>query len=53
MLKVSSNATTTLPVVQGGHLLDRILGTPPDPARKNIKTIDPDIREQLADRQTL
>lgn len=54
VLKVSANGTTTSPVVRGAFVLDRILGTPPDPPPRNVPALEPDtrgattIREQLA-----
>lgn len=54
VLKVSANGTTTSPVVRGAYVLDRILGTPPDPPPRNVPALEPDtrgattIREQLA-----
>lgn len=53
VLKVTSNGTTTSPVMRGAWVLDRILGTPPAPPPDNVSAIDPDtrgattIREQL------
>jgi hypothetical protein len=54
VLKVTSNGTTTSPVLRGAWVMDRILGTPPPPPPDNVSAIDPDIRgaktirEQLA-----
>ena len=54
VLKVTSNGTTTSPVIRGAWVLDRILGTPAPPPPENVAAIDPDIRgastirEQLA-----
>ncbi len=53
VLKVSANGTTTSPVVRGAYLLDRILGTPPDPPPKNVKAIEPDIRGATTIREQL
>jgi hypothetical protein len=44
VLKVSANGTSTSPVVRGAYLLDRILGTPPDPPPANVPALEPDIR---------
>jgi hypothetical protein len=59
ILKVTSNGTTTSPVIRGAWVLDRILGTPPQPPPDNVSAIDPDIRgaktirEQLAKHRTV
>ena len=53
LLKVSANGTTTSPVVRGAYLLDRILGTPPDPPPKNVAAIEPDIRGATTIREQL
>lgn len=53
VLKVSANGTTTSPIVRGAYVLERILGTPPDPPPSNVPAVEPDtrgattIREQL------
>lgn len=54
VLKVTANGTLTSPVLRGAWVLDRILGTPPNPPPADISPIEPDIRgastirEQLA-----
>jgi hypothetical protein len=53
VLKVSANGTTTSPVVRGAYVLDRILGTPPDPAPKDVAAIEPDIRGTTTIREQL
>jgi len=53
VLKVSANGTTTSPVVRGAYMLDRILGTPPDPPPKNVPTVEPDIRGATTIREQL
>ncbi len=53
LLKVSANGTITSPVVRGAYLLDRILGTPPDPPPKNVAAIEPDIRGATTIREQL
>jgi hypothetical protein len=53
LLKVSANGTTTSPVVRGAYLLERILGTPPDPPPKNVAAIEPDIRGATTIREQL
>ncbi len=53
ILKVSANGTTTSPVVRGAYVLDRILGTPPDPPPSNVPSVEPDIRGATTIRQQL
>jgi hypothetical protein len=53
VLKVSANGTTTSPVVRGAYVLDRILGTPPDPPPSNVPAVEPDIRGATTIRQQL
>jgi hypothetical protein len=53
VLKVSANGTSTSPVVRGAYVLDRILGTPPDPPPKNVPAIEPDIRGATTIREQL
>lgn len=54
ILNVTSNGTTTSPVVRGVFLLDQLLGTPAPPPPPDVPPIEPDIRgastinEQLA-----
>ena len=53
-LNVTSNGTTTSPVVRGVFVLDQLLGTPAAPPPPDVPPIEPDIRgastiqEQLA-----
>jgi len=59
VLKLTTNATYTSPVKRGAWLLERILGTPPNPPPPNVAAIEPDIRgavtirEQLAKHQSV
>ena len=53
VLKVSANGTTTSPVVRGAYVLERMLGTPPDPPPKNVPAIEPDIRGATTIREQL
>lgn len=53
VLKVSANGTTTSPVVRGAFVLDRVLGTPPDPPPKNVPAVEPDIRGSTTIREQL
>jgi hypothetical protein len=53
VLKVTSNGTTTSPVMRGAWVLDRILGTPPAPPPDGVSAIDPDIRGATTIREQL
>ncbi len=59
VLKVTANGTSTSPVIRGAWVLDKILGTPPNPPPANVSSLDPDtrgtttIREQLAKHRQL
>jgi hypothetical protein len=53
VLKVTSNGTTTSPVMRGAWVLDRLLGTPPAPPPDNVSAIDPDIRGATTIREQL
>ena len=53
ILKVTSNGTTTSPVMRGAWVLDRLLGTPPAPPPDNVPAIDPDIRGATTIREQL
>ena len=53
VLKVSANGTSTSPVVRGAYVLDRLLGTPPDPPPKDVPAIEPDIRGATTIREQL
>ena len=53
VLKVSANGTSTSPVVRGAYVLERILGTPPDPPPKSVPAIEPDIRGATTIREQL
>lgn len=44
ILKVTSNGTTTSPVVRGAWVMDRLLGMPPPPPPPNVPAVEPDIR---------
>ena len=54
ILNITSNGTTTSPVVRGVWILERLLGTPAPPPPPDVPAIEPDIRgastiqEQLA-----
>jgi hypothetical protein len=59
ILNVTSNGTTTSPVVRGVWVLDRLLGTPAPPPPPDVPAIEPDIRgastiqEQLAKHRSI
>ncbi len=53
ILKVSANGTTTSPVIRGKWVLERILGTPPDPVPPGVPAIEPDIRGATTIREQL
>lgn len=44
ILKVTSNGTTTSPVIRGAWIMDRLLGDPPPPPPDKVPAIAPDIR---------
>lgn len=44
LLKVSSNGTTTSPVVRGAWMMERLIGNPPPPPPTNVPAVEPDIR---------
>ncbi len=53
ILKVTANGTNTSPVMRGVWILERILGTPPQPPPAGIPGIEPDIRGAETLRQIL
>ena len=53
VLKVTANGTNTSPVVRGAWVLDRILGTPPDPPPGGVPAVEPDIRGATTIREQL
>ncbi|MEY3853102.1 MAG: hypothetical protein RI910_2082 [Verrucomicrobiota bacterium] len=44
ILKVTSNGTTTSPVVRGAWVMERIIGEPPPPPPAKVPAVEPDIR---------
>ncbi|MDA1164148.1 MAG: DUF1592 domain-containing protein [Planctomycetota bacterium] len=44
ILKVTSNGTTTSPVVRGAWIMDRLVGSPPPPPPASVPAVEPDIR---------
>ena len=59
ILNITSNGTTTSPVVRGVWVLERLLGTPAPPPPPDVPAIEPDIRgastiqEQLAKHRSI
>ncbi len=53
ILNLTSNGTTTSPVVRGVFLLDHILGTPAPPPPPDVPPIEPDIRGASTIKQQL
>jgi hypothetical protein len=59
VLNITSNGTTTSPVVRGVWVLERLLGTPAPPPPPDVPAIEPDIRgattiqEQLAKHRSI
>lgn len=44
ILNLTSNGTTTSPVIRGVWVLEHLLGTPPSPPPPDVPAIEPDIR---------
>ena len=59
ILNITSNGTTTSPVVRGTWILEQLLGTPAPPPPPDVPAIEPDIRgastikEQLAKHRSI
>ncbi len=53
ILKLTANGTTTSPVPRGAFVIDRILGTPPEPPPANVSAIEPDVRGTTTVREQL
>ena len=53
VLKVTADGTRTSPILRGKWVLDRILGTPPQPPPPGVPPIEPDIRGATTIRQQL
>ena len=51
--KVTSNGTTTSPVIRGAWVMDRLLGDPPPPPPPSIPAVEPDIRGAKTMREIL
>ena len=44
VLKVTTNGTTTSPVVRGAWVMERLIGQPPPPPPPSVPAVEPDIR---------
>lgn len=53
VLKVTSNGTTTSPVVRGAWITERILGQPVPPPPPSVPAVEPDIRGATTIREQL
>jgi hypothetical protein len=53
ILKVTSNGTSTSPVVRGAWIMDRLLGEPPPPPPASVPAVEPDIRGAQTIRELL
>lgn len=53
VLKVTSNGTTTSPVVRGAWIMDRLLGDPPPKPPASVPAVEPDIRGAATIRELL
>jgi len=53
ILKLTSNGTTTSPVIRGAWVMRKIMGDPPPPPPKSVPAIEPDIRGASTIRQQL
>ncbi|MCA9033050.1 MAG: DUF1588 domain-containing protein, partial [Planctomycetaceae bacterium] len=53
MMKVTSNGTSTSPVVRGAWIMERLIGQPPPPPPKSVPAVEPDIRGAKTIRELL
>lgn len=53
ILKVTTNGTTTSPVVRGAWVMERLIGEPPPPPPPNVPAVEPDIRGAKTIREVL
>ncbi|MEO8495983.1 MAG: DUF1592 domain-containing protein, partial [Planctomycetota bacterium] len=53
ILKVTSNGTTTSPVVRGAWIMERLIGDPPPPPPTAVPAVEPDIRGAKTIRELL
>ena len=53
ILKLTTNATYTSPIMRGAWVLDRLLGMPPSPPPPDVEAIEPDIRGAVTLREQM
>ena len=53
ILKVTSNGTSTSPVIRGAWIMERLIGQPPPPPPKSVPAVEPDIRGAKTIRELL
>jgi hypothetical protein len=53
ILKLTTNATYTSPIMRGAWLLEKIMGTPPHPPPPDVAAIEPDIRGAVTIREQM
>jgi hypothetical protein len=53
ILKLTTNATYTSPIMRGAFVLDRLLGMPPSPPPSDVEAIEPDIRGAVTLREQM
>lgn len=53
ILKITSNGTSTSPVVRGAWIMDRLIGQPPPKPPASVPAVDPDIRGAKTIRELL
>jgi hypothetical protein len=53
ILKVTTNGTTTSPVVRGAWVMERLIGEPPPPPPPSVPAVEPDIRGAKTIRELL
>ena len=53
ILKITTNATYTSPIMRGAWVLDRLLGMPPSPPPPDVEAIEPDIRGAVTLREQM
>ena len=53
LLKVTSNGTSTSPVVRGAWVMERLLGEPPPPPPTSVPAVEPDIQGAKTIRELL
>lgn len=53
ILKITSNGTSTSPVIRGAWMMDRLIGQPPPKPPANVPAVEPDIRGAKTIRELL